>query len=258
MTNQSSSPSTTDACLSSVPLHIAIIMDGNGHWAKKRFLPRAAGHHAGVRSVRKTVESCISKGVKALTLFAFSSENWRRPPEEVSLLMKLFMSTLDKEVKKLHEQEIRLRIIGDTRVFPQALQLKIKEAEQLTHENKRFDLVVAANYGGRWDVVQAARKAAERALMGDIQVADIDEEMFQSNLCIADLPAPDLFIRTGGEIRISNFLLWHLAYTELYFTPILWPDFDESVLNDALLDFSKRQRRFGYTSEQIIQMTSNA
>lgn len=258
MTDQSSHPSKPESLSNLVPLHIAIIMDGNGRWAKKRFLPRAAGHHAGVKSVRKAVEHCIKKGVKALTLFAFSSENWRRPPEEVSILMKLFVSTLEKEVRKLHEQQIRLRIIGDTTVFPEALQEKIKESEQLTYSNQRFDLVVAANYGGRWDIVQAARKMAERVKQGEIPVEDINAEMLQSSLCISDLPYPDLFIRTGGESRISNFLLWHLAYTELYFTSTLWPDFDERALDEALLDYSRRQRRFGYTGEQIIQMTSNA
>ncbi|MEE9345257.1 MAG: polyprenyl diphosphate synthase [Methylococcales bacterium] len=242
----------------SVPLHIAIIMDGNGRWAKKRFLPRTAGHHAGVKSVKKTVKACINQGVKALTLFAFSSENWRRPQEEVSILLKLFITTLEKEVRSLHKEEIRIRIIGDTSVFPLALRHKIEEVEQLTCDNKRFDLVVAANYGGRWDVVQAARKMAECAINGEIQLSDITDEHLQANLSLPDLPHPDLFIRTGGECRISNFLLWHLAYTELYFTSTLWPDFDATSLDAALLDFSKRQRRFGHTSEQITQIKSHA
>ncbi len=258
MTDHSSHSSEPESLQNLVPMHIAIIMDGNGRWAKKRFLPRTAGHHSGVKSVRRTVELCIKKGVKALTLFAFSSENWRRPPDEVSILMKLFVSTLEKEVKKLHEQQIRLRVIGDITVFPETLRQKIREAEDLTYDNSRFDLVIAANYGGRWDVVQAAKKLAESAVSGHIQTSDITDELLQANLCISDLPHPDLFIRTGGECRISNFLLWHLAYTELYFTPTLWPDFNESALDDALLDFSKRQRRFGYTGEQITQMTSNA
>lgn len=247
-----------DVIQSVLPLHIAIIMDGNGRWAKKRFLPRTAGHHSGVKVVRRTVESCLKKGIKALTLFAFSSENWRRPPDEVSILLKLFITTLEKEVQKLHEQQIRLRVIGDTSVFPDALRKQIYNAEQLTRDNDRFDLVIAANYGGRWDVVQAAKKMAASAVRGEIQVSDIDNDLLQTNLSIADLPPPDLFIRTGGESRISNFLLWHLAYTELYFTSTLWPDFNEAALNDALLDFSKRQRRFGCTSEQITKMTSNA
>lgn len=242
----------------SVPQHIAIIMDGNGRWAKKRFMPRAAGHHAGVKSVKKIVKACINKDVKALTLFAFSSENWRRPPEEVSILLKLFISTLEKEIQRLHEEEIRIRIIGDTTVFPSALRQKIEDVEQLTCDNRRFDLVIAANYGGRWDVVQAAQKMAESAMNGEIQPSDIDDERLQANLSLSDLPHPDLFIRTGGECRISNFLLWHLAYTELYFTSTLWPDFDESALDLALLDFSKRQRRFGHTGEQIAQIKSNA
>ncbi len=243
---------------SSVPQHIAIIMDGNGRWAKKRFLPRTAGHHSGVKSVKKIVKACIKKDIKALTLFAFSSENWRRPPEEVSILLKLFISTLEKEVRRLHEEKIRIRIIGDTTVFPPALCRKIEEVEQLTSNNSRFDLVIAANYGGRWDLVQAAKKMAESVMNGDIHLSDIDDERLQENLSFSDLPHPDLFIRTGGECRISNFLLWHLAYTELYFTSTLWPDFDESALDLALLDFSKRQRRFGHTGEQIAQIKSNA
>jgi undecaprenyl diphosphate synthase len=251
-------PTEAESLKSIVPLHIAIIMDGNGRWAKKRFLPRTAGHHAGVKTVRKTVEACINKGVKALTLFAFSSENWRRPPEEVSILLKLFLTTLGKEVRKLHEQQIRLRVIGDTTAFPEALRNKIEETEQLTRNNTRFDLIIAANYGGRWDVVQAAQKMAKSVANGDIQLADINDELLQENLSFPELPHPDLFIRTGGETRISNFLLWHLAYTELYFTPTLWPDFNETALDAALLDFSKRQRRFGYTGEQITQMQSNA
>jgi undecaprenyl diphosphate synthase len=242
----------------SVPQHIAIIMDGNGRWAKKRFMPRTVGHHAGVKTVKTTVKACINRGVKALTLFAFSSENWRRPPEEVSILLKLFVSTLEKEIQRLHEEEIRIRIIGDTTVFPLALRRKIEDVEQLTCDNRRFDLVIAANYGGRWDVVQAAQKMAESAMNGEIQLSDINEERLQANLSLSDLPHPDLFIRTGGECRISNFLLWHLAYTELYFTSTLWPDFDESALDLALLDFSKRQRRFGHTGEQIAQIKSNA
>jgi undecaprenyl diphosphate synthase len=258
MANDLTHPTESQHLPGSVPLHIAIIMDGNGRWAKKRFLPRTAGHHAGVKSVKKTVKACINQGVKALTLFAFSSENWRRPQEEVSILLKLFITTLEKEVRSLHGEEIRIRIIGDTSVFPQALRRKIEEVEQLTRDNKRFDLVVAANYGGRWDVVQAARKMAECAINGEIQVSDITDENLQANLSLADLPHPDLFIRTGGECRISNFLLWHLAYTELYFTSTLWPDFDASSLNAALLDFSKRQRRFGHTSEQITQIKSHA
>lgn len=241
-----------------VPLHIAIIMDGNGRWAKKRLLPRTAGHTAGVKSVRRTVEHCVKKGVKALTLFAFSSENWRRPAEEVSILMQLFVSTLESEVQKLHKQGIRLRVIGDTSVFSAKLRRRIEDAERLTENNDRFDLLIAANYGGRWDIVQATRQICEDVSAGKIEANDINDELLQSRLSFSDLPHPDLFIRTGGESRISNFLLWHLAYTELHFTPVLWPDFDESALEDAMHDFSKRQRRFGYTGEQISQMTSNA
>ncbi|MCH9698971.1 MAG: di-trans,poly-cis-decaprenylcistransferase [Gammaproteobacteria bacterium] len=241
-----------------VPMHIAIIMDGNGRWAKKRLLPRTAGHTAGVKSVRRTVEYCVKKGVKALTLFAFSSENWRRPAEEVSILMQLFVSALESEVQKLHKQGIRLRVIGDTSVFSVKLRRKIEDAERITANNDRFDLLIAANYGGRWDIVQATRKICAEFSAGNIEADDINEDLLQSQLSFSDIPHPDLFIRTGGESRISNFLLWHLAYTELYFTPVLWPDFNESALEDAMHDFSKRQRRFGYTGEQIAQMTSNA
>jgi undecaprenyl diphosphate synthase len=246
---------TKDA--SNAPVHIAIIMDGNGRWAKKRLLPRTAGHYAGVKTVRKMVEACIDRGIKALTLFAFSSENWRRPPDEVSILLKLFLNTLDKEIRTMHEEGIRLRIIGDTTVFPDALRQKIEQTESLTRDNKRFDLVVAANYGGRWDIVQAARKLAERVAKGELQAADINDELLEDNLCFSDIPEPDLFIRTGGESRISNFMLWHLAYTEMYFTPTLWPDFDESALDMAILDYSKRQRRFGRTGDQVARMQSN-
>jgi undecaprenyl diphosphate synthase len=234
-----------------LPRHIAIIMDGNGRWAKKRFLPRTAGHRAGVGAVRKTVEHCLARGIGALTLFAFSSENWRRPPQEVSLLMELFIATLDRETQKLHENGVRLRVIGDRSAFAPALQEKIAASEALTRPNSRITLSIAANYGGRWDVLQAARSLAESVGRGELRPEEIDGPMLESRLELADLPEPDLFIRTGGERRISNFLLWQLAYTELYFTSVLWPDFDERALDLALEDYASRQRRFGYTGDQV-------
>jgi undecaprenyl diphosphate synthase len=234
-----------------LPRHIAIIMDGNGRWAKQRFLPRTAGHRSGVGAVRKTVEHCLARGVEALTLFAFSSENWRRPATEVSLLMELFVASLERETRKLHENGVRLRVIGDRSAFTSVLQNRIAASEELTRQNDRLNLVIAANYGGRWDILQAARRLVEQAERGELRAAEIDIETFESHLALADLPEPDLFIRTGGERRISNFLLWQLAYTELYFTPVLWPDFDEKALDQALEDYAGRQRRFGYTGEQV-------
>lgn len=241
-----SSPNTP-----SLPRHIAIIMDGNGRWARNRMLPRTAGHAAGVGSVRKAVEWCGAKGVEALTLFAFSSENWRRPQQEVSVLMGLFLSTLERETRKLHENNVRLRVIGDRTAFAPELQERIAGAENMTAANAGLNLVIAANYGGRWDIAQAAQRLAERVETGEMSAADITPERIQSELCLADLPEPDLFIRTGGECRVSNFLLWQLAYTELYFTPTLWPDFDEQELERAVANYGSRQRRFGHTSEQV-------
>ena len=226
-------------------------MDGNGRWAKQRFLPRTAGHRAGVGSVRKTVEHCIARGIRVLTLFAFSSENWRRPQQEVSLLMELFVASLERETRKLHENGVRLRVIGDRTAFADILQNRIAASEELTRDNQRLDLVIAANYGGRWDIVQAAKSLVEQAQRGELQADGVDDARFEAHLALADLPEPDLFIRTGGEQRISNFLLWQLAYTELYFTPVLWPDFDERALDEAIESYAGRQRRFGYTGEQV-------
>ena len=236
---------------SSVPRHVAIIMDGNGRWAKKRFLPRHAGHRAGVSSVRKTVEGCIAHGVEVLTLFAFSSENWRRPAQEVSLLMELFIVSLERETRKLHENGVRLRVIGDRTAFAPLLQHKIAEAETMTSGNQRLTLVIAANYGGRWDIAEATRQLAAEVESGTLTPADITPEHIEARLSLADLPEPDLFIRTGGEQRISNFLLWQLAYTELHFTPLLWPEFNETAFEAALASFASRQRRFGQTGDQI-------
>lgn len=242
---------------SKLPRHIAIIMDGNGRWAQQRRLPRAVGHKEGVKAVRKTVDFCARNNIEVLTLFAFSSENWRRPADEVSILMELFVATLQRETQKLHENGIRLRFIGDRTAFSQKLQDKIAEAENKTAQNTVMTVLVAANYGGKWDITQAVRRIAEQVAAGELLPADIDEAVLQQNLATADLPEPDLFIRTGGETRISNFLLWQLAYTELYFTPMLWPDFDEQALTEALRDYGRRQRRFGHTSEQLMSAANS-
>lgn len=238
------------------PRHVAIIMDGNGRWASRRRLPRFAGHKAGVETVKEVVRACGEKGIEVLTLFAFSSENWRRPQEEVGLLMGLFMTALDQQVRKLHEHNIRLRIIGDRSAFSRTLQQRIEAAEALTGNNSGLNLVIAANYGGRWDVVQATRIIAARVGAGALNPEQIDSALMQSLLSLSDLPEPDLFIRTGGEKRVSNFLLWHLAYTELYFTDTLWPDFDRQAFDGALASFATRQRRFGRTGDQVATVQS--
>ena len=234
------------------PRHIAIIMDGNGRWAQKRFMPRAVGHQAGVKAVRKIVEYCAKHKVEVLTLFAFSSENWRRPEAEVSLLMSLFMATLQREINKLDRNNIRLRFIGDRTAFSDKLQQKMAEGEAQTQGNTALTVVVAANYGGHWDMCQACQKVADKMVTGELKNQKISEQLINEHLSTADLPDPDLFIRTGGEQRVSNFLLWQLAYTELYFTPTLWPDFDQNSLEDAIKSFKSRQRRFGHTSEQVL------
>ena len=230
-----------------IPRHVAIIMDGNGRWARKRLLPRVAGHRKGVEALRGVIRACGERGISHLTVFAFSSENWRRPVDEVSLLMELFMRALESEVAKLHENGIRFRVIGDLTPFSERIRDLIQAAEALTANNDRLTFSVAANYGGRWDVLQAVKKLVKANLAAD----EIVEEDLTQHLCLADLPEPDLFIRTGGEQRISNFLLWQLAYTELYFTDALWPDFDTAALESAIASYQKRERRFGRTSEQI-------
>ncbi len=231
-----------------VPRHVAIIMDGNGRWARQRFLPRIAGHRRGVEAVRGAVRTCAERGVQALTLFAFSSENWRRPADEVSFLMQLFISALQQEVRKLHDSGIRFRAIGDLSRFDPDLVRLIESAEALTAGNPGLVLTVAANYGGRWDILQAMQKLRDDpALAG----RPWTEDDLRCRLALGDLPEPDLFIRTGGEQRISNFLLWQLAYTELYFTDTLWPDFDAAALDLALHSYRRRERRFGRTSEQL-------
>ena len=234
-----------------VPEHIAIIMDGNGRWAEARGQARHAGHKAGVASVRSTIEECIRYGVRVLTLFAFSSENWRRPKTEVSLLMELFLSALQREVKRMQTNDIQLRVIGDITAFPEKLQQRIRASEEATRGNKRLILQIAANYGGRWDVIQAARRLAAAARDGDLDPDKIDEKAFSAVTTQEGLPDPDLFIRTGGDLRISNFMLWHCAYTELYFTPVLWPDFGVDAFRAAVADFATRQRRFGKTGAQV-------
>jgi undecaprenyl diphosphate synthase len=237
----------------SLPRHVAVIMDGNGRWAKKRHMPRIVGHRAGVEAVRAIVENCARKNIEALTLFAFSSENWRRPEQEVSLLMDLFMSSLKREVKKLHENRIRLRIIGDVSRFSDKLQQQVRAAETLTADNDGLQLAIAVNYGGRWDITQAARRLAADVAAGRLDCEAISEQSLHDCLALGDVPEPDLFIRTGGEQRVSNFLLWQLAYTELYFTDTLWPDFDTQALDLALSSFAARQRRFGQTGDQVEQ-----
>ncbi len=235
----------------SLPRHVAIIMDGNNRWAKARRLPSLAGHKAGVDAVRAVVDGCARYGIESLTLFAFSSENWRRPPTEVAGLMELFMLALKSKVKKLHKHNIRLMVIGDKSHFSAKLQEKIIEAERLTANNTGLTVNVAANYGGRWDILQATKALALRVQQGELEADAISEALFSDALSLAGQPLPDLCIRTGGERRISNFLLWQFAYTEFYFSPDYWPDFDLIALEAAFADFSQRQRRFGKTSEQV-------
>jgi len=230
-----------------VPRHLAIIMDGNGRWATKRFLPRVAGHVKGVEAVRTVVEACAERGIEYLTVFAFSSENWRRPEEEVSLLMKLFVTALEREVSKMHANNIRLKVVGDLSRFDQKLQDMIANAERKTANNTRLTVTVCANYGGRWDIMQAIGKmVAEHP-----GTTDFSEEQLAPYLSMAYAPEPDLFIRTGGEERISNFLLWQLAYTELHFTDTYWPDFNAERLDEAIASYQGRERRFGRTGDQV-------
>ncbi|MBW8190891.1 di-trans,poly-cis-decaprenylcistransferase [Neiella marina] len=231
--------------------HVAIIMDGNGRWAQQRNKPRIFGHKSGVQSVRNAVRFAGSKGIKALTLYAFSSENWRRPKKEVGVLMELFMSVLTSEVKRLHKNQVRLKIIGDISRFSDKLQQKITEAEERTANNQGLLLNIAANYGGRWDVVDTTKRIAAQVKSGELQIDDIDEVMFAEQTCLGGVPDPDLMIRTGGDHRISNFLIWQAAYTEFYFTDTLWPDFDETVFEQAIQSFLQRERRFGCTGEQV-------
>ncbi|AOJ68513.1 MULTISPECIES: isoprenyl transferase [Burkholderia] len=243
--------------VAAVPRHIAIIMDGNGRWATERRLPRVAGHTRGVDAVRSVVEGCARMGVEYLTLFAFSSENWRRPNDEVSFLMRLFITALEREVGKLHANGIRLRVVGDLTKFEPRIQALIRRAETKTARNTRLTLTIAANYGGRWDILQATQKLVDEAAR-EGRAVEIDEDAFARHLAMSYAPEPDLFIRTGGEQRISNFLLWQLAYTEFYFTDKFWPDFDADALTEALASYTHRERRFGRTSAQLEPQAQDA
>jgi undecaprenyl diphosphate synthase len=245
------SPTQVIPAFTSVPRHVAIVMDGNGRWAKNRFMPRVAGHKRGVEAVRETVKTCGELGIEYLTLFAFSSENWRRPAEEVSVLMQLFLVALDNEVAKLHANGIRFKVIGDLTRFDARLRDKIAASEALTESNTALTLTVAANYGGRWDLLQAMNKAQQERVSANREVSEFSEDLLTPYLSMAYAPEPDLFIRTGGEQRLSNFLIWQLAYTEFYFTPELWPDFGRSSLIRAVDSYGKRERRFGRTSDQL-------
>ncbi len=234
-----------------IPGHIAIVMDGNGRWAKKRNRPRSMGHQAGQKALRSTIENCVRLGVGTLTVFAFSSENWNRPASEISRLMDIFLRALDKEVGELNENNICLRFIGDKTAFKTTLQAKMSKAEALTKNNTGLVANIAVNYGGRWDITQAATKMARAIADGNLPADKIDETQFAQFLALAESPDPDLFIRTGGEMRISNFLLWQSAYTEFYFTDVLWPDFDSQVLDRAIAAFQSRERRYGRTGDQV-------
>lgn len=234
------------------PRHIAIIMDGNGRWAENKKLSRNRGHAAGVKTVKTIVEYCAKEKVEVLSLFAFSSENWYRPKEEVFQLMELFMGTLQEQVSKLEKNKVRLRIIGDKSAFSKKLQNKIYQAEKQTAHNTDLTLVIAANYGGRWDITQAFQSISKKISTGELQTQDITDGLINQHLSTFGLPEPDLFIRSGGEQRLSNFLLWQLAYTEFYYTDTLWPDFNQTLLADAINSFKSRQRRFGHTSQQVL------
>ncbi len=245
----SAQPSDTPAA--PLPRHIAIIMDGNGRWAQQRRRPRMIGHRAGARAVNRTIDHCLQHGIGALTLFAFSSENWGRPQEEVDALMKLFLGALDREVDELHRRGVRVRFIGERSRFAASIGQRMAKAEQRTAGNGTMTLSIAASYGGRQDIAMAARALAEQVAAGTLKPEHIDERLLGQQVALADMPPPDLFIRTGGDTRISNFLLWQLAYTELWFTDVLWPDFDAATLQQALDDYAGRERRFGLTSAQI-------
>jgi len=234
-----------------VPRHLAVIMDGNGRWAQQRLRPRAIGHRAGARAVNLCIDFCLQRGIGVLTLFAFSSENWGRPREEVGALMKLFLNALDREVEELHRRGVRVRFIGERERFPPDLGERMHAAERLTVDNQRLHLVIAASYGGRQDIAGAARQVAADVLAGKLSLEQVDEAALDARMALSDVPPPDLFIRTGGDQRISNFLLWQLAYTELWFTETLWPELDAATLQRALDHFAGRERRFGLTSAQV-------
>lgn len=248
---------TSDGTADALPRHIAVVMDGNGRWANKRHLPRAAGHKAGVNATRTIVENCAKNKIQALTIFAFSSENWNRPESEVSMLMALFISTITAEVKKLHQKNVRVKFIGERSRFSEKLQKSINESENLTAENTGMQLNIAANYGGRWDVVNACKSLVREVQENKVTIDDIDEKLFNSFVSLSELPEPDLFVRTGGEQRISNFLIWQLSYSELYFVDTLWPDFSDADFEAALSWYANRQRRFGKTGQQILKEQSS-
>jgi undecaprenyl diphosphate synthase len=244
-------PTSDFPVLAATPRHVAVIMDGNGRWAKRRGMPRVAGHRKGQERVHEMASACGDKKIPYLTLFAFSSENWGRPAQEVQTLMDLFARALEHEVSKLHANGVRFRVIGDTSRFNPKIVQGIRDAEALTRDNTALTLTIAANYGGHWDVAQACAEVARRVAAGEMRAQDVTPDTLSQFVCLNDAPAPDLFIRTGGEQRISNFLLWQLAYTELYFTPVLWPDFDQAEFDNALSWYAGRERRFGLTSEQL-------
>jgi undecaprenyl diphosphate synthase len=253
---QAALPHDVEISTMRLPRHVAIVMDGNGRWAKQRHRPRSFGHRAGQKAVRAAIEFCLKRGIEALTLFAFSSENWQRPPGEVSALMELFLKALDREVDELHGHGVRIRFIGELSAFAPALRERMQRATAKTRANTRLALNIAVNYGGRWDIAQAARQAAEAVARGELEPAAIDERSLAALFSLADLAPVDLFIRTGGERRISNFLLWQLAYSELHFSDVLWPDYDAECLSIALDEFARRERRYGKTGDQIAAPSS--
>lgn len=248
-TMQSQSPE--DGAETDLPAHIAVVMDGNGRWAEQRGWPRHLGHREGVKAVKRIIKAGVKRQLKVLSIFAFSSENWQRPSEEVDFLMELFVSALQQEIKELHENQVRVRFIGDRSRFSARLRDAIAAAEALTAQNERLTLVVAANYGGRWDITQAMQSMCADIAAGKLTLAQANEDALAQKLATADLPEPDLLIRTSGEQRISNFMIWQLAYAELYFTETLWPDFDEAAFEQALSAYAQRRRRFGLTSAQV-------
>lgn len=238
------------------PRHIAIIMDGNGRWAKRRHLPRVLGHQEGVKAVRKVIKHCGEIGIEVLTLFAFSSENWQRPEQEVNYLMTLFLNTLKNEIDKLAKNNVQLRMVGNLERFNSPLREWIAKSQELTAQNTGLKLIIAVNYSGQWDIVQAAQKILNQFKTGALETENLTRELFSDYLSLANIPGADLLIRTSGEFRISNFILWQLAYTELYFTDTLWPDFDEQELNKALQFYAQRERRFGFISEQLAEINA--
>lgn len=251
-------PSDPASAAPLVPRHLAVIMDGNGRWAERRRRPRIIGHRAGARAVDVCIDFCIERGIRALTLFAFSSENWGRPEDEVGALMKLFLNALEREVDELDRRGVRVRFIGERERFSAPIRERMAAAERQTQGNGVLHLTIAASYGGRWDIAQAARSLAQDVAAGRLAPEAIDEAALAARMALADLPAPDLFIRTGGDTRISNFLLWQLAYTELWFTDALWPELDAATLQRALDDFARRERRYGLTGAQIAARSNDS